>query len=68
MICYVPLCFHCGFASFILITCFYSHNSVNLVVGIPRMRLNEGSIQISSQIVATSLEEVPVLMFGLNFH
>ena len=31
------------------------------------MRLNEGCIQISSQIVATSLEEVPVLMFGRIF-
>ena len=48
MICYVPLCFHCGFGSFILIICLYSHNSVNLVIGIPSMRLNEGSIQISS--------------------
>ena len=34
MICYVPLCFHCEFGSFILILCFYSHNSVNLVIGI----------------------------------
>ena len=31
------------------------------------MRLNEGSKQISSQIVAKSLKEVPVLMFGLIF-
>ena len=54
MICYVPLCFHCDFGSFILIICFYSHNSVNLVIGISSMRLNEGSKQISSQIVAKS--------------
>ena len=69
MICYVvkPLCFHCEFGSFILILCFYSHNSVNLVIGISSMRLNEGSKQISSQIVAKSLKEVPVLMFGLIF-
>ena len=31
------------------------------------MRLNEGSKQISSQIVAKTLYEVPVLMFGLFF-
>ena len=53
MICYVPLCFRCDFGSFILIIYFYSHNSVNLVIGISSMRLNEGSKQISSQIVAS---------------
>ena len=31
------------------------------------MRLNEGSIQISSQMVAKSLLEVPVLVLGLIF-
>ena len=39
----------------VLILCFYSHNSVNLVIGISSMSLNEGSKQISSQIVAKSL-------------
>ena len=67
MICYVPLCFHCGFGSFILIICLYSHNPVNLVIGISSMRLNDGCIQISSQVVPKSLQEVPVLMFGLIF-
>ena len=67
MICYVPLCFHGDFGSFNFIICFYSHNSVNLVIGISSMRLNEGSKQISSQIVAKTLYEVPVLMFGLFF-
>ena len=62
MICYVPLCFHCDFGSFNFIICIY------LVIGISSMRLNhrdinlfisrwlnEGSKQISSQIVAKSL-------------
>ena len=31
------------------------------------MRLNEGCIQISSQMVAKSLWEVPVLVLGLIF-
>ena len=31
------------------------------------MRLNEGCIQISSQMVAKSLSEVPVLVLGLSF-
>ena len=31
------------------------------------MRLNEGCLQISSQIVAKSLQEDPVLMYGLIF-
>ena len=32
------------------------------------MRLNEGCIQIPSQIAAKSLQEVPVLMFWADFH
>ena len=31
------------------------------------MRLNEGSIQISSQMLAKSLLEVPILVLGLIF-
>ena len=62
-----PFVFIVIFGSFILIICFYSHNSVNLVIGISSMRLNEGSIQISSQTVAKSLQEIPGLMFGLIF-
>ena len=31
------------------------------------MRLNEGCIQISSQMVAKSFKEVPVLVLGLIF-
>ena len=31
------------------------------------MRLNEGSIQISSQMLAKSLKEVPILVLGLIF-
>ena len=31
------------------------------------MRLNEGCIQISSQTLAKSLEEVPILVLGLIF-
>ena len=31
------------------------------------MRLNEGCVQISSQVLAKSLYEVPVLVFGLIF-
>ena len=31
------------------------------------MRLNEGSIQISSQMLAKSLQEVPILVLGLIF-
>ena len=67
MICYAPLCFHCVFGSFIPIFCLHSHNSVNFVLGILSMRLNEGSIQISSQMLAKSLWEVPILVLGLIF-
>ena len=67
MIYYVPLCFHCSFSSFIPIFCLYSHNSVNFIIGISSMRLNEGSIQISSQMLAKSLKEVPILVLGLIF-
>ena len=42
------------FGSFIPIFCLYNHNSVNFVIGISSMRLN-GSIQISSQMLAKSL-------------
>ena len=38
-----------------LLFAFNSHISVNLVIGISSMRLNEGSKEISSQIVAKSL-------------
>ena len=38
-----------------LFFCLYSHNSVNFVIGISSMRLNEGIIQILSQMVAKSL-------------
>ena len=48
MIYYVPLWFHCSLGLFIPIFCLYSHNSVNFVIGISSMRLNEGSIQRSS--------------------
>ena len=41
-----PSVFHRGFGSFIPVFCLYSHNSVNFVIGISSMRLNEGSIQI----------------------
>ena len=51
---YVTLCFHYDFGSFIPICCLYSHNSVNFGIGISSMRLNEGSIQISSQMRAKS--------------
>ena len=67
MIYYVPLCFHSSFGSFIPIFCLHSHNSVNFVVGISSMMLNEGCIQISSQMLAKSLEEVPILVLGLIF-
>ena len=67
MIYYVPLCFHCYFGSFIPIVCLYSHNSVNFVIRISSTRLNEGSIQISSQMLAKSLYEVPVLVLGQIF-
>ena len=56
MIYFVPLCFHSSFGSFISIFCLYSHNSVNFVIGISSMRLNEGCIQISSQMLAKSLK------------
>ena len=55
MVCYVYLCFHCGFGSFIPIFGLFNHNSVNFVIGISSMRLNEGCIQISSQMLAKSL-------------
>ena len=68
MIClHVPLCFHCGFGSFIPIFCLYSHNSVYFVIGISSMRLNESRIQISSQMLAKSLLEVPIFVLGLIF-
>ena len=51
---------------FFFFFCLYSHNSVNFVIGISSMRLNEGSIQISSQMVAKS-QEAPVLVLGLIF-
>ena len=57
MICYVPICFHYCFGSFILMFCLYSHNSVNLVIGVSSVRLYEGCTQISSQIVAKSLRK-----------
>ena len=63
----VPLCFHYFFGSFILIFCLYSHNSVNFVIGISSIGLDKGCIQISSQVVAKSLYEVPVLVLGLIF-
>ena len=50
---YVPLRFHCVLFHlflFFVLFCFvflpYSHNSVNSVIGILSMMLNEGSIQI----------------------
>ena len=49
---FVPLCFHCSFGSFIPIFCLYSHNSVIFVIGISSMRFNEGSVLISSQMLA----------------
>ena len=67
MIYVVPLFFHCSTGSLIPIFCLYSHNSVNFVIGISSMRLNEGSIQISSQMLAKSLYEVPILVLGLIF-
>ena len=36
------------FGSFILTFCPYSHKSGNFVIGILRMRLNEGSVQFPS--------------------
>ena len=49
---YVPLCFHSSFGSFYSHFFPYNDNSVNFVIGISSMRLNEGSIQISSQMLA----------------
>ena len=50
-----PSVFIVGLVHLFLIFCLYSHNSVNFVIGISSMRLNEGCIQISSQMVAKSL-------------
>ena len=55
MIYYVPLCFHCSFGSFIPIFGLYSHNSLNFVIGISSMRLNEGSIHFISNACKKSL-------------
>ena len=62
-----PFVFIVSLVHLFLFFAFIVHNSVNLVIGISSMRLNEGSKQISSQIVAKSLQEVSVLMFGLIF-
>ena len=64
----IPPSFHFfGGVHVFLFFCLCSHNSVNVVIGILSMRLNEGSIQISSQMVARSLWEVPVLVLGQIF-
>ena len=60
MICYVPLCFHCGFGSFILIPLLI-HNSVNFVIGISSMRLNEGCVEMVFGLIIIEITRGPSL-------
>ena len=67
MICYLPLCFHCALGSFIHNVRIYRHNLIIFLIKISSMRLNEGIIQILSQMLAKNLQEGLILVLAVIF-